>query len=36
MPLLFGVGLLPLLQWVIVPVLTLVFVRNWASRRAAL
>lgn len=36
MPLLFGVGLLPLLQWVIVPVLTLVFVRNRASRRAAL
>lgn len=34
MPLLFGIGLLPLLQWVIVPVLTLVLIRYLAGRRA--
>lgn len=32
MPLLFGVGLLPLLQWVVVPLLTLAFVRYRAGR----
>jgi hypothetical protein len=35
MPLLFGVGLLPLLQWVIVPLATLAVVRYVAGRRRA-
>lgn len=34
MPLLFGVGLLPLLQWVVVPLLTVALVRYQAGRRA--
>jgi len=34
MPLLFGVGLLPLLQWLIVPLLTLALVRYRPGRHA--
>lgn len=32
MPLVFGIGLLPLLQWVVVPALTLTLVRRLAGR----
>jgi len=35
MPLVFGIGLAPLLQWLVVPVATLLIVRAWVARTRA-
>jgi hypothetical protein len=34
MPLVFGIGLAPLLQWLVVPVATLLIVRAWDRTHA--
>lgn len=33
MPLVFGIGLSPLLQWILIPAVTVLIVRNWARTR---
>lgn len=35
MPLVFGIGLSPLLQWILTPAVTVLIVRNWAATRQA-
>ncbi len=35
MPLLFGIGFSPLLQWILLPAVTVLIVRNWAATRQA-